>query len=222
LIGVIVFICLSPRRSVVMATAGLAFFLTLFVASNLAVLTGNPQLANEVQDRIATFSDLKNDGSADARAEGSASTLRESLEEPLGQGLGFASGAKLSGGNNATAAATYGTENGYLERLLEMGLFGFALYIASIGAAFVASFIWLRGSVATGNPSLTVLYATIVTIQVALIGADLSADHHLSLMAIFYWIAVGLASSMSSELSSRAATGERSRVRGISGPAGAV
>ena len=206
-VGVIVFVCLSPRRAVVAGTTVFALVLTFFVATNLALITGNPQVANEVQDRLATFNDLQNDASADSRVNGSATTLHQSLEEPLGTGLGYSAGAKLAGARTVTAASTYGADNGFLERFLEMGVFGFALYLASIGASFVLSFTGLRRSLAAGDDASATLFATFISIQVGLMGANSSADALLSLMAIFYWMVAGLSSTLTSELPSRAAFG---------------
>lgn len=202
-IGVIVFLCLNPRRLVVASTAGFVGVLMLLVVANLAQITGNPQVASTVQDRLQTFNDLQSDGSADARTSASTFTLHVALQEPLGQGLGFGTATKLSAGSAVATAGTYSSDNGYLMRFLEMGAFGFTLYLATIATALALSFAGLRRAYAARDNTSASLFATSIAVQVALIGADLSADQHIALMAIVFWSVVGLSSALLFQLPRR-------------------
>jgi hypothetical protein len=196
-VGCAVYVALSPKRAAALATIVGAFLLTLGLAANLSAITGDSTSNNAVISRISTFGDITEDDSALDRQRQSSIALRQAASEPLGQGLGTEGTAtKLSASGSTTVL-----DNGYLTRLLEMGDFGFALYIASLLGGLVISFARLPAAYAARerDSAAAPLIATAIAIQVALLGADLSGDHHSALMAVVFWLVLGLVSTMPRE-----------------------
>jgi putative inorganic carbon (HCO3(-)) transporter len=193
-VGFAVYVICSPKRAVTLAAAGFTIVITLALAWNLSFITGNAASNTLVIDRISTLNEVQSDVSASDRVQESTGAIHESLAEPLGQGLGTVGTAtKLS----ATGATTV-LDNGYLMRFLEMGVFGLACYLLSLATSLILTISRLRVFYATrGDDATASLLATSVAIQAALIGAELSGDHHTALMAIVFWTTVGLSSTIS-------------------------
>jgi len=193
-LGLVVFVALSPRRGAALATVGAGAILTLALSMNLSLITGDPSSNTQVQSRLATLNDLQNDESANARADETSVALRQSLAEPLGQGLGAVGTA-----TKLTAGSTTVLDNGYLTRFVEMGIFGMACYLFALVVGLVMSLVRLRACYAARDDQSASLVATAVAIQVALLGAELSGDHHYALMGIVFWLVVGFTSTIAPE-----------------------
>ncbi len=202
-VGFVVYSVLSPRRAPALATVGAAAVLTLLLGANLSLITGDASSNAQLQNRLSTFNNIQNDESANDREQQTSVAMRQALAEPLGQGLGtIGTATKLS-----SAGSTTVLDNGYLMRFLEMGVFGFSLYIAALVGALICSLARLPSVYARRDtdPLAAPLLATSIAIQVALIGADLSGDHHSALLAIVFWLVLGLTSTIRKDAVRRSA-----------------
>jgi putative inorganic carbon (HCO3(-)) transporter len=198
-LGLFVYVLCSPRRVAALATVGAVASVTLCLALNLSLITGNPASNSLIIDRMATLNDLQNDSSASMRAQETRVALRESVAEPLGQGLGtVGTSTKL-----AAAGANTVLDNGYLSRFVEMGVFGFTFYLATLASVLVLSVMRFRAALAAGDANSTTVLSTSIAVQVALIGGQLSADNHGSLTGIVFWMLVGFSSTLSSTVFQR-------------------
>jgi putative inorganic carbon (HCO3(-)) transporter len=196
-LGFLVYLIFSPRRATPIVAAGLTAAVTLCLAWNLSLVTGNAASNTLLVDRIMTLNDVNSDVSASARLQESTGALRASLAEPLGQGLGtIGTATKLS-----AAGATTVLDNGYLMRFFEMGVFGMACYLLSLLSALCFTLTKLRESYSVGGEAATNLLVTSLAIQVGLLGAELSGDHHSAFMAIVFWGVVGLGSTINKNAS---------------------
>jgi putative inorganic carbon (HCO3(-)) transporter len=217
-VGFVVYIILSPRRATALMTVLVVSLLTFGLATNLSLITGDPTSNSAVTSRLLTFNDIGEDDSAMDRQRQSSIALRQAMAEPLGQGLGTEGTAtKLS-----SSASTTVLDNGDLTRLLEMGDFGFLLYILSLVGGLTISLARLPAAYAVRHTDSAAapLIATAIGIQVALLGADLSGDHHSALMAVVFWLVIGLMSTMPRERPrGELALSSLSRDRHLGGPA---
>jgi putative inorganic carbon (HCO3(-)) transporter len=194
-LGLVVYIVLSPRRLPAVGSIGVTVLLTLGLALNLSLITGDPTSNTQLLSRLGTLNDLQNDSSAADREQETSTALREALSEPLGQGLGTVGTAtKLSAAGSTTVL-----DNGYLMRFLEMGVFGVLCFLAAVIGGCVLAFNRLRAAYAARDETAAAFIATSLAIQVAFIGAELSGDHHSALMGIVFWLVIGFASTQARE-----------------------
>ncbi len=179
-VGFLVYALLSPSRGRALGSAAFvaAVSLGLFAATSSA---GNDVLVQQVQDRFQTFGDLEHDSSVQWRQHEADVAMEQARMDPLGQGLGTIGTATKLG--NTQAASTI--DSGYLERLDEMGMLGFAGYVAVLGIALAATLRRLTSRAASAE-SKAVLAAA-AAIQVALAALDLSSEHHVGLMGVAFW-----------------------------------
>jgi len=141
--------------------------------------------------RIQTFTALQGDSSAIVRGLETRQALAEGIQEPLGAGLGvFGTSGKLS--NQGTVQ---GLDSGYLSRFVEMGVVGFLLYVAALIVAFLTAFAAYRRYSDVGDRERAAIAAVAVSMQVALLVADIFADHHFFLAGLFFWLALSLTST---------------------------
>jgi hypothetical protein len=81
-----------------------------------------------------------------------------------------------------------------------MGVFGALLYFAALVVGLVSTVTRLAAVYRSRNEAAAAVAATCVAVQVALIGAELSGDHHSSLMGILFWLVVGVSSTLRERL----------------------
>jgi hypothetical protein len=185
-VGFAVYAFFSPERGSAFAAAafvGAASLATFACASSL----GNSVLVQQVQDRLETFGDLEHDNSVQWRQHEADVALEQARMDPLGEGLGTLGTATKLG--NAQSVTTI--DNGYLERLDEMGVIGFAGYVAVLFIGIAAT---LRRLVSRGPDAQTAsVLAVALAVQVALAVLDLSSDHHTGLLGVAFWCCLGIA-----------------------------
>jgi O-antigen ligase len=110
------------------------------------------------------------------------------LSEPLGQGLGNVGSAAIAGASGSTMTL----DNGYLSRLVELGVLGFVAYLVTLAIAFFAAWYAFRMSVTLENreSSLPSILAVSLALQVMLLWIDLSTDSHTGILGIFFWYSI--------------------------------
>jgi O-antigen ligase len=190
LAGTVCFLLLAPRRqqaafslvAIGVLVVGVAFAAASTIRESSIALTS-------LTDRFTSFSDLQNDKSAAARGEQSAAVLTDALDEPLGLGLGSAGTALRLRGSNVVSM-----DNGYLARLSEMGLFGFALYIAALLAALAYALRAYALARQRRDPAALDLIAVAISLQVAFLTLETFTDSHYAFPGFFFWMVVCVAS----------------------------
>jgi putative inorganic carbon (HCO3(-)) transporter len=185
LAGFAVYVLFSPTRRQALAAAAFvaAAFLTAFAATSSL---GNTVMAQRVQERLQTFADLQHDDSVQWRQHEADVSLEQARMDPLGEGLGTVGTATKLG--NTESATT--SDSGYLERLDEMGIIGFAGYLAVLAIGLAATLRRLMSGKADAGTAAVL--AAVLALQVALAGLDLSSDHHVALMGVVFWCCVAL------------------------------
>jgi O-antigen ligase len=188
-VGVVAYLILSPRRGRTFVSLGAVALVSLVLLLNASTLLGGADTTSQLQARFSSLGNVENDESVTARREESNFALRQALEEPLGQGLGTVGGAvKLGGGGGSMVL-----DNGYLSRLLEMGIAGFICYLAALAFAVIFGLRALVRGFRNGDRRLQEIALAGLSVQAALLGLDLSSDYHNALPGMFFWLVVGLA-----------------------------
>jgi len=145
--------------------------------------------------RINSLSELQYDHSADVRKQETAEALSDSLEQPLGLGLGtVGTSAKLS-----TTGSTISLDNGFLARLVEMGFAGFALYAIAIIMAIAVAFKAHGVSKRAGNLFDADACAAVIAVQFVLLSLEAASDAHLGFSGMIFWAIVALSSGLLSD-----------------------
>lgn len=140
-------------------------------------------------DRIATLGALNNDASAEARRGESAQALVQGLTEPLGEGLGaLGTAAKLTSGSAVVL------DNGYLSRFLEMGVIGFALYVATLVFALLYAFKGYARARRSNDVAAVDIFATAIAMQIVLAYLDVISDTHVALGGMLFWATASVVS----------------------------
>ncbi len=190
-VGAMVYcICCTRRGELIKLGSAFAALIVLAALALPTIFGDESHATSRLTDRLSTLNHIQNDSSTVAREEESATALHEVGEEPLGQGLGVVgTAARLT-----TSAQTNVLDNGYLSRWLEMGVVGFAAYLAAVLAAlFFAMLRWARAR-RLGAPSEEIdLLATAIAVQMALLAAEVGGDSHGQLSGFYFWFMVGLA-----------------------------
>ena len=190
-LGVVVYIAISPGRARNFnLLAATALVLSVFVF-NASSLLGDASVGSGLQQRLDTFSNLGNDTSYNERSQYFNGPLQDALATPLGQGLGVTGTAAKIG----NAGKTQDFDDGYIARFVEMGYFGTACYLAAVFAALAFAVRRWRAFKRMNAEDLAGMAAGVIGVQVALIGLDLSSDHHNALPGLFFWISLALIGS---------------------------
>jgi putative inorganic carbon (HCO3(-)) transporter len=186
IVGFVVYAIFSPRRGPALAAVASVAAAVFGIFASSPALYGSSILTQQVQTRLQTFGDLEHDASAQDRQSEASVAFREARMDPFGQGLG-ALGTATKLGNNEAATTI---DNGYLERLLEMGIIGFAGYISVTVIALAATLKLLTSGALDGETAAVV--AGSLALQIALATLDLSSDHHAGLMGVAFWCCVAI------------------------------
>lgn len=186
-LGVVAYIAMSPRRGrnfTIFAGVGILGAILVFNASNLL---GSGQAGQDLSRRFATLTDLSNDSSYTNRQQYLGTILADALSQPLGQGLGVVgAAAKLTSGQ------TVDFDNGYVARLVEMGYFGTACYLATLATGLFLSYRYWRRAKLRGSQHGAAIGASVFAVQLALAALDISSDHHNDFSGLFFWLTLGL------------------------------
>jgi len=206
-LGVAIFTLLSPKRGAVLVTLGGVAALFVVVVSLLLTVVnseGANQTVYNIGKRISTFGALGSDASALSRQGQSDVAISEGLTEPIGQGLG------ASGNSNKLAGGTgQGIDNGFVARFYEMGVVGFIVYELALLVGIVTTFRTYRRYIRARNLVAANYLAVAVASQVVLFVAEIDADHHNALAALFFWFSLFIASGFTAPLGARAEASRR-------------
>lgn len=191
-VGVAVYLAVSPRRFQVLPFLVLYGILLAFLVDALPLFLGAGQNSDVVSTRIATLADVGHDSSALARSSEIDESIQAGLAYPFGEGLGEIGAASMISGNKH---APFGNvlDSGYLARLLELGWLGFAGYLFVIFGSFGVMIVtMLRASVSSPKWTVPVTLPVAAAICAALMWADAAGDSHLAFDGLFFWIALGI------------------------------
>jgi hypothetical protein len=187
-IGVVVYVVLSPGRLKNLTLLGGVAILFAVLLANVSTLLGSSQAGNDISARLDTFSNLDSDVSYNERARYWGEPLIAAATQPLGQGLGtIGTAAKL--GDKGT---TLDFDNGYIARFTEMGYFGTACYAFVIIGGTVLALRRHRQFAKAREIDLASIAAAVTAIQFAWLMLDVSSDHHNQLAGLFYWLSLAL------------------------------
>jgi hypothetical protein len=181
IVGVLYLVKATNRKyfpSVMLGIGTLGIALLLFANSSLNI----PIL----QDRLKTFSDLKNDVSVQDRTRLYENLTGEVLSLPVGLGL-----------NNLSFYRGYPLDSGFIRMLLSLGWFGTLAY--SIGLLLILFHFFHRTQLDT--PGLAACKAVAVGLLVQLA----SGPTLVSTVGAMFWIAIGLGMASIAHSSSVAA-----------------
>jgi O-antigen ligase len=197
-IGIVCYLVLASSRKT--ALTSLAVLVLSVTAVTYAISILVPDASNSLStlsSRANSLSELGYDHSTDVRKAETAEAYSESLEQPLGLGLGSVGTAtKLSTGS------TISLDNGFLARLVEMGFFGFALYIGGLLVALAYGFRGYTMSRQRKDGPATDLFAVNLSLQLVLLVLEAASDAHLGFSGMMFWAMVAVSSIYLMELSS--------------------
>ncbi len=194
-LGMLLYLVLSPSRRGPMLSIVVVFGVFMLAGTALLAVVHDSQLAvNSVTDRFNTFRVLSGDSSVTARQEETADAWREGIKDPLGLGLGAVSiSTRISGGTGG------GIDNGFLSRLVEMGVMGWLMYLGALTAALLAtvsSYLHLRRS---PDREARNIAAVAIALQVVLLVEEATFDQHASFTALFFWYSLFISGVAASE-----------------------
>jgi len=192
IIGLAVYVLLSPRRIVVVPYLAATVLAIVLVAEAVFAFSNDAQVAGAAfAKRVQTFSDLGEDTSVNAREDQTGEIFRFVLREPLGQGLGAVGlSAKLG-----TAGEVLVVDNGYIARFLEMGFVGVAVFLASLALAFVCGLRAYLHAVRGRQTEMTALLAICLAVQLLFLIDQAGADSYFGSPAMCFWFALYLSTA---------------------------
>jgi putative inorganic carbon (HCO3(-)) transporter len=186
-VGVVVFFAVNPQRGRALAAVAVIAVASIVLGLNASALFGNRDVTAQLVTRLDTLGDVDGDESANDRRRESAEAAHKAWAEPLGQGLGtVGTSTKLGAGGQLTL------DNGYMSRFLEMGVAGFVGYLVTLGAGIAFALRALAAAGARKDFGLQQIAATAISVQVAMLGLDLSVDSHSALPGVVFWVLLAL------------------------------
>jgi hypothetical protein len=198
-VAVVVYIMLVPQR--VRLLFGLAS-LAVFVIAGSAVLFSlapNGDASQEISNRLSTFSDLQDDGSALDRQVSTDRAIEEALSQPLGTGLGT-TGLPDRLVTSSPLFDLDAIDDGYASRFLEMGYLGMLGFLVVTFGGLLYSLRAVRTAAERGMPEATAMLAAATAVQVAMICLNLGGDSQLGLGGLLYWTALALVTRWSTDV----------------------
>lgn len=194
MVGVVIFVLLSPRRVGPILT--LTYVALLCAGSTVAflVFVPNKNFTDTLLTRFGTLGAIGDDGSAADRQATSMAALQTALEQPIGAGLGLTGGSsKLQSTASSLAGAPPGPiDNGFVSRFFEMGALGFGAFIAACAIAIVAALRAYRRSAADADPRAMQLIAACVAVECAVFLLNFTGDDQQGVLGVIFFIAVAL------------------------------
>jgi O-antigen ligase len=174
----IIFVLTSPRGRVglLASLAGLVLAVSLFMSSPAIP----PELQNYLQDRVSSFTDLREDASANDRLNTYGRSIDRIADNPWGEGYG----ANASATTASQKKELDSLDSGLLEAVITYGIVGGILYLISLGTLTVRAWIgWKRDPVA-----LSASFACVCgIISILPLGSSQIAES-----SIIIWILFGL------------------------------
>jgi putative inorganic carbon (hco3(-)) transporter len=188
IVAVVTYILLTPNRVRNLATLGVVALVGAIVVVNASTLLGSAQASNSITARFSSLSNLNDDYSFVDRQRYFEGLLADALEQPLGLGLGVTGTAAKLG----DSGEVNDFDNGFIARFTEMGYFGMACYLVTLGGMIALALSAWRRFAAQKMPQLSAITAAVVALQVMLLVLDVSSDHHDSLAGIAFWLSVAI------------------------------
>ena len=187
-VAIVAYLALTPHRTRNLAVFGGVAVVVAVVILNASLLLGGAQTGDDITARFSTLGNLNDDYSFVDRQRYFEGLLTSALGQPLGAGLGvIGTAAKLGAGGTVKDF-----DNGFVARFTEMGYFGMACYMATLGWMIALALGTWRRYAARGLPQLTAIAAAVVAVQVMLFVLDISSDHHNALAGIAFWLTMAL------------------------------
>jgi hypothetical protein len=208
LVGALAYVILSPGRARNLTVLGFfALTITLLIA-NASSLLGNSRAGIDLQNRFDTLANLSNDRSYIVRKQYLGNALSDAIESPTGEGLGvLGTAAKLG-----SSGETVDFDNGYIARFTEMGYFGTACYLITLGFALYIALRRWNVYRSAGFRDASSVAAACLAIQLAFLFLDISSDHHSELGGLFFWLSIAIVYCYRSPDLARKQFGEKSAV----------
>ena len=188
ILALLAFVALSPRKAQNLSAIAVVSIILVVFSANAAALFGNSQVGIDLQNRFGSLTTLETDRSYRDRQEYFGDALSTAASQPTGEGLGVVGVAAKLG----AFGATLNFDNGYIARFTEMGYFGTAVYLATIGFVFVCTFRRWRSLSRSGDRAGAAIAAAIVAMQVSLLFGDVSSDHHNQLSGVLFWLSFAI------------------------------
>jgi putative inorganic carbon (HCO3(-)) transporter len=187
-VGLFVFVCLSPRPAMVVTMIAASTALLAILLTVLPGVIGNDMIFTSINDRLGSFSSLESDDSAEQRQALIGNGLEDFLSAPLGRGLGITgTSAKLG-----EAGATLDYDNGFLARLIEMGVPGSLLYGSTFAVMFFALLRLWRRAKRNADAAIQGVAAMAIGLEFALLSLLVSGDVS-GLLVLLLWLLVCMA-----------------------------
>jgi putative inorganic carbon (HCO3(-)) transporter len=163
--GIVVFVFAARGRAAGRIVAVVAVCLV-----GLAVVGhGNPT-TRAFTERLTSLGNPSEDRSAKERLETTTRLLPQSIQEPVGHGLGQAGLAvRLEEGGNEGVETV---DDGYLSLIYQVGPFGFVLVVAALVTALAAAVQAIGRPWGPSRQAAAALFATLAMLLVALSSAD--------------------------------------------------
>jgi hypothetical protein len=198
-IGAVVFAILSPRRKAAMASLLTVSVAIAVLAAAYFTFVPSDEIRETLVTRFETLTGVSTDGSTLAREESSSLALASGTAAPFGHGLGITGppAALASPRFLATTDIPPNIDNGFLSRLVEMGVPGCLFFAGAVLFGLVASYRSLRRRVAGGNDADATIAAAALSTQIAIFFVCFSGDVYAGVGAVIFFIAIGLSTKTS-------------------------
>jgi putative inorganic carbon (HCO3(-)) transporter len=195
LVGIVIFIWLSPRRLQALLSLTSVAVVCVVVVLTALLVWPDANTSNVVSKRFTTFSDVQDDFAVQDRQQTAESALQTALAQLAGGGLGLTgeSGKLGDADSQSFSGAPVGPiDNGFVSRFLEMGIVGFGAFVA----ACVASIVVLARAHATAvrarDKGGMLVSASCLAVVVVLFGVNLDGDFQRGLFGVLYFAALAL------------------------------
>ncbi len=187
--GTVLYLVLAPSRRGPMLSLASLFVTSLLLGGVVLSSVRNSQMAVEsVSTRLSTFQTLSGDSSVTTRQAETTEAWAQGAKDPLGLGLGAASAAtKINGGTGG------GIDNGYLSRLVEMGIIGWIAYLVALAVALIVCLVAYAELRRSGDILARNLAALAVSLQLLLLLQEAAFDQHVAFTGLFFWYSLFLA-----------------------------
>jgi hypothetical protein len=190
-VGVLVYLVLSPKRGAVTGALAVLSLVTVVVGLNASTLLGSQDVTTQLVTRLNSLGDVDSDYSLNDRKRESAAAMHEGVTEPLGQGLGTVGTAtKLSDGSGSSDQLTL--DNGYLSRFVEMGVAGLIGYLLTLAFGIIFTVRAFSHAASQKDVAWQQIAVIALSVQVSLLGLDLSGDAHSAMSGLVFWVLLAL------------------------------
>jgi hypothetical protein len=205
LLGLAVILVLHPRRIRSFFNIAVLAGVSFVAISAFLAFSPDEMIRYTLTERVSTFQDVTEDGSALARAAAARGALNASLQNPQGIGLGATGpAAKLT--PDSTSAFYYNADpaidNGYISRFYEMGFFGFACFLVTMLLSLIIPFSAYRRATALGTPDDVATCVISIAFVIGTLGSLYGGDAIQGITGTLFFVVVAASSRVATELAS--------------------